>query len=51
MNLLIILIKALCFAIFCVISAFTLMFGKPNTGVKMHYVLTSIFLWGVIFIL
>lgn len=51
MILLRMLIKAVCFAIFCFLSVFVFMYGKSKSNIKMLYVVTSIFLLGVILFL
>lgn len=48
MILLRIVIKAICFAMFAMISTFTFMYGKSGTGVKAVYAVTAIFFLGVI---
>lgn len=43
-----IFIDLLCFILFCLVSAFVLLFGKANTGIKLYYAFASVLLWGVI---
>ena len=48
MTLFHIIIKVLCFVLFCLLSAFVVMFGKNGTDIKASYVITAVFLLGVI---
>lgn len=51
MILLHILIKVLCLFLFVLLSTFTFMFGKHKSDIKIMYVITSLFLLGVILFL
>ena len=46
-----IVIKTVIFVLFCLISSYVMLFGKQGTGIKLYYVFTSIFLWGIIIVL
>ena len=42
------LVKVICFIIFCLCSGFTLMLGKTDSNIKIYYVFTAICLAGVV---
>lgn len=46
-----ILIKAACLVMFSLLSSCVLLLGKSRSGIKVYYVFTSIFLWGVILLI
>lgn len=46
MTLLILTGKAIAFVLFCMLSAFVILFGRNRTGIKVYYVFASIILWG-----
>lgn len=48
MTLLLITIKVIGFTLFVLLSMFTLLYGKSNTGIKSAYFITALFLLGVI---
>lgn len=48
MILLHLLIKAVCFVLFCLASVFTFMFGKNCSDMKSRYFVTAVYLLGVI---
>ncbi len=50
LTLLILLIKALAFTLFCLVTSFVILYGKNGTGVKLYYAFFAVLVWGVMLV-